>query len=422
MVEFYASAEVHLWGQLLGAVVEDSDGVITFEYNDEFRRGGLEVSPVHLPLRRSGPIQFPGLRKSAAFAGLPGLLADALPDRFGNAIIQRYFEQAGTPEQAFSPVQKLLYVGDRAMGALQFKIPLDRGPAVSEQESLEVSALVTQARRVISGNPVAAVQQIMQIGGSAGGARPKAVILWNRNSDRIRSSFADSEHGDEHWIIKFDGVGELDQPDPRPRSYNRVEYVYSQLARQCGIDMEETRLLEERRLGHFLTRRFDRADGHRLHMHSLGGMVHVDYNQPGLYSYEEFFRLMQELGLDFPQRVEGFRRCLFNIMARNQDDHVKNISFLMGPAGRWKLSPAYDLTFAAGQGFTRQHQMSFAGKRNHFDRADVLAIATKFGFKRQTPGIIERINESLDQWPQLANEAGVGQKRIEYIRKSFRRF
>ncbi len=416
----YALAEVRLWDRLIGAVVEDRNGQITFEYDTAFRRSGLEISPLHLPLSQTGPIQFPALRRLEAFEGLPGVLADALPDRFGNAIIQSYFSRRGEPERALSPVQKLLYIGNRAMGALEFRPALHLRERRAEQESLEIRSLVEQARRLIEGDTDQAVREIMRVGGSAGGARPKAVILWNREARRVRSAFAKPAAGDQHWLIKFDGVGELDQPDPAPQPYNRIEYVYSRMARHCGIQMPETFLLEERRLGHFMARRFDRVDGRRLHMHTLGGMTHTDFNHPGLFSYEGFFRAMQQLRLDFPDRLEGFRRALFNLMTVNQDDHVKNLSFLMDPHGRWRLAPAYDLTYAAGANFTRRHQMSFNGKQDGFDWRDVQQVADNYGFKRHAPAIADAIRDSLNRWPDWAAAAGVPQDRIGFIAARFR--
>ena len=237
-------AEVLLWGQTVGAVAESDDGRVTFEFAPEFRRSGLEISPVHLPLERRGPIEFPQLAGIEAFEGLPGVLADALPDRFGNAVIRRWFEQRGRPADALSPVQKLLYVGDRAMGALTFRPGQEVAPAA--EEALRLSELVRAARQVVEGSSEIAVPEIMRVAASAGGARAKAVVLWNRDANRIRSAFAAPEPGDEHWLIKFDGAGDIEDPQRAAQPYNRVEFAYHLLARRAGIQMSDCELLRDR--------------------------------------------------------------------------------------------------------------------------------------------------------------------------------
>jgi serine/threonine-protein kinase HipA len=406
VAETAALAEVWLWGRFVGAVAEDAAGVVTFEYDPAFARSGLEISPLKLPLSLAGPVTFPELARVEAFGGLPGVLADALPDRFGNAVIRAFFARRGTPAAALSPVQKLLYVGARAMGALEFRPPI-RLRTRAEETALEVAGLVRQARRIVEGQTRVAVPEIMRIGASAGGARPKALVLWNRAGGVIRSAFARPGAGDEHWIIKFDGVGELDAPDPEPRPWNRIEYAYSRMARAAGIVMPETRLLEERRLAHFMVRRFDRDGDDRLHLHSLGGMQHVDYDQPGAFSYEEFFRTILRLGLDYGVLEEAFRRMVFNIAAVNQDDHVKNIGFLMDAAGRWRLAPAYDLTFARGAGFTRRHQMTLAGKAAGHTAEDVLRAGAALGLRKGGAPVVRQVVEALATWDGFAREAGV---------------
>lgn len=421
MADIVALAEVWLWGRLAAAVAEDADGIVTFEYDPAFTASGLEISPVMLPLSARGPRQFPELRRVESFAGLPGVLADALPDRFGNAIIRRYFAERGTPEAAFSPVQKLLYLGERGLGALEFRPPLPLPRRRAEQEPLEVALLVEQARRVVEGSADVAVPEIMRLGASAGGAKPKAIVLWNPSGGELRSSFAKPREDDEHWIIKFDGVGELDAPDPEPRPYNRIEYAYSRMARAAGLELPETHLLKERRLAHFMSRRFDRQASRRLHLHSLGGMQHVDYDVPGLFSYEQYLRTVLALGLGYPQLEEAFRRAVFNIVAVNQDDHVKNFSFLMDEAGAWSLAPAYDVTYARGHGFTRHHQMTLAGRRDEFTAADLLRLGAEFGIKRDGRDVIARAVDALSSWEGEAKGAGVPAANIRQIAKEFRR-
>ncbi len=420
MAEPSCIAEVRLWDHTVGAVAELDDGRVIFEYDSDFRRTGLEISPIHLPLQRKGAVEFPELRRLPAFEGLPGVLADALPDRFGNAVIRRYFTDRGRPDDAMSPVQKLLYIGSRAMGALEFR-PAHRIPRnAREEEALEVSALVAAARRVVEGSTEIAVPEIIRLGSSAGGARAKAVILWNRKSNEVRSAFASPRPGDEEWLIKFDGVGELDVPDPEPRAYNRIEHAYSVLARKAGIEMAETHLLEERGLGHFMTRRFDRTAEGRLHIHTLGGMEHVDYNRPGLYACEQLLRLTLTLQLGYPALAQAFRRISFNILAVNQDDHVKNFGFVMDGNGKWSLSPAYDLTFARGGGYTRRHQISLGRKFDRFTAGDLLDLGRKFGIERDGREIVREVGDALSGWPAAASAAGVPEERIKAIGDSFR--
>ncbi|MFQ5705571.1 MAG: type II toxin-antitoxin system HipA family toxin [Gemmatimonadales bacterium] len=419
MAETAVWAEVRIWHLLVGAVAETEDGQVTFEYDPGFRRHVLELSPLMLPLSTEGPITFPELHRLEAFQGLPGVLADALPDRFGNAVIKKYFSDRGRPDDAMRPVQKLLYIGERAMGALEFHPPT-KIRRVAERESLEIAELVEQARVVIEGRPEVGIPEMMRVGASAGGARAKALILWNRAAEEVRSGFALPREGDEHWMIKFDGVGELGEPDSTPKPFNRIEFVYSRLARDAGITMPETRLLEEHGRGHLLVKRFDRSETERLHLHSLGGLHHIDYNSPGLFSYEQFLRTILALGLDYRAMEQAYRRAVFNIVAVNQDDHVKNISFLMDRRGTWQFSPAYDLTFARGTGYTRHHQMTLNGKRDDFTREDLLELGGAFGIKRDGKDVIDEVVEAMSGWEEYAREARVPAASIRSIGEQFR--
>jgi len=419
MAEVAVAAEVWIWKHFVGAVAETGDGQITFEYDPAFARTGLEISPLMLPWSKQGPLTFPELQRLEAFAGLPGVLADALPDRFGNAVIRKYFTDRGRPDDAMRPVQKLLYVGKRAMGALEFRPPV-RVERSAERESLEIAALVEQARVVIEGRPDVAIPEIMRVGASAGGARPKALVLWNRTTNKIRSGFAKPQAGDEYWIMKFDGVGELEAPDPTPKPFNRIEYAYSRLARDAGMDMPDTALLEERQSGHLMVRRFDRIGNTRLHLHSLGGLHHVDYNNPGQFSYEQFLRTILQFELGYPALEEGFRRGVFNVVGVNQDDHVKNISFLMDQKGVWRLAPAYDLTYARGAGFTRVHQMTLNNKVDGFTRKDLLTIGASMGIKRDGADIIDSVVAAMGNWEKYARAAKVPADQIALIKSQHR--
>ena len=415
-------AEVWLWDRLVGAVAEEENGRVTFEYSEEFATGRLAISPFTLPLSLRGPVTFPELSRVEAFQGLPGVLADSLPDRFGNAVIARYFAARGTPEHALSPVQKLLYMGTRSLGALEFQPAVRFRDRKAEQEPLEIARLVAEARKLIEGRPDVAIPEIMRLGASAGGARPKAIILWNRRSNTVRSGIAAAGPGDEPWILKFDGVGELGAPDETPKPYNRIEYAYSVMARAAGVEVPETRLVEERGLAHFMTRRFDRVEDRKIHLHSLGGMRHVDYNQPGGFSYEEYLRTVQGLGMGYPAVEEAFRRAAFNLATVNQDDHVKNFAFLMDPDGAWRLAPAFDLTYARGLGYTRAHQMTLGGKTGRFVRDDLLELGRTMGIKRRGAPVLDQISEALGGWEGFAEEAGVHPNRVRFIASEFRRF
>lgn len=411
-------ANVHLWGHLVGHVLEYTNGRIGFNYSPEYLENGRELSPRYLPLR-SGTFEFPELRNSESFHGLPGVLADSLPDAFGNKIIESYFESKGQKDKALSPVQRLLYIGKRAMGALEYTPELRRR-TTPESEALEIKSLVESARRLIEGDTSDAVKEIMQVGGSAGGARAKALILWDRKEKRVRSGFASPEAGEEHWLIKFDGVGSANVLDMQAKPFNRIEYTYALLARQVGIDISEVAYLEDDGLFHFMAKRFDRVGSQKIHMHSLGGMVHVDYNRPQSFSYENWFRLILELRMGQQTLEQAFKRMVFNIVGRNQDDHVKNISFLLDSMdAEWRLAPAYDLTFAAGAGYTARHQMTLRGQSDDFTREQLLKSGRDFGV-RHAGQIIDQIVGAFAGWAALAEQHGVERKMILDVSKKQR--
>jgi len=426
----YATARVYMWDRFVGVIAESDTGEIIFEYDRVFRGSGLEISPLQLPLERDGPMQFPELRKSSAFLGLPGVFADALPDAFGNAIIRRYFEEKGRASAALSPVQRLLYVGGRALGALEFRPVIERNPGT--EEVLDVCVLVDQARRVIEGDTSTAIPEIMQVGSTVGGARAKALILWNRETDVVRSGYAKAGRGEEPWIIKFDGVnresgGQEMHADRRPGPWGRIEYVYARMARDAGIAMSDTHLMIDGELGHFMTRRFDRVaaaggDFARIHMHSLGGALHLDHNDQYTFSYEGYFDTIRALGLGQDAVNEAFRRMVFSVATINFDDHLKNFSFLMNPDGTWRLSPAYDVAYAENNAWTRQHQMSINGKFSGITRHDVTTVAQRYDAPADGRMIIDAVSASLDAWPRYSAEAGVPEQFRTYLEGRFERF
>lgn len=415
-----ATAHVHLWGHLVGQVLQYDNGRIGFSYDKTYRENGRAISPLRLPLD-SGIFEFPELRRSESFHGLPGALADSLPDTFGNKIIQNYFETRGERDKALNPVQRLLYIGRRAMGALEYTPAIQR-KTKEEERALEIQALVESARRLIEGDATDAVQEIMRVGASAGGARAKALILWDREQKRVRSGFATPKTGEEAWLIKFDGVGSANALDMHAKPFNRIEYTYALLAKQLDIDMSEVSYLEDNGLFHFMTKRFDRFGTDKIHMHSLGGMTHVDFNNPQAYSYEAWFRLMLELKLGHQAMEQGFKRMVFNIVGRNQDDHVKNISFLLDSmTGEWRLAPAYDLTFAAGAGYTAQHQMTLGGLADGFTRQLLVETGEKFSIRH--PGaVVDEVVGAFRGWTALAVQYGVPQSQIGEVEKKLRLF
>lgn len=411
----------------MGAVSEDGLGNIAFEYTNEFRESGLEISPIHLPLTLRGPVSFPQLNRIPSFAGLPGVLADCLPDAFGNTVIRRFFEQQGRPEVAMSPVQKLLYIGNRAMGALEFSPPIDIGATQGGDEALQIARLVQEARRVIEGDPSVAIPEMMLVGASAGGARAKALILFNPTTREVRSAFAPAVPGDEHWLVKFDGVttgggGHETEKSFRPGPFGRIEYVYSLMARAARIDMEPTQLLTENGRAHFMTKRFDRVNGERLHMHTLGGVQHADYNVRQSLSYEDYFRTVRRLGMGQPAVDQAFRRMVFNLTARNQDDHVKNVAFLMNQQGTWALAPAFDLTWAYGGQWAQTHQMTANGKDDGFTRADILAVGRAFDIPKDGADIIDEVQSATGLWRSEAEAVELESAWISQIESQFRRF
>ncbi len=413
-------AEVIMWGRVIGAVsLVDGAEYAAFQYTPEFAASGIEVSPITMPLSNQVYV-FPQLSR-VTFHGLPGLLADALPDKFGNALINAWLATQGRTAEDFNAVERLCYVGSRGMGALEFA-PLS-GPTVRIDHKIEVDALVQLASDVLnrrshlhtsleSAHRADAMKDILHVGTSAGGARAKAVIAWNRATNEVRSGQVDAGEGFEYWLLKFDGVaGNSDKESADPRGYGAVEYAYALMAQAAGINISECRLLEENGRRHFMTKRFDRADnGAKLHAQTLGALAHFDYNNPGAYAYEQALLIIRQLGLPMATVEQQFRRMAFNIIARNQDDHVKNIGFVMNQQGAWSLSPAYDITYSYNPegAWTGQHQMSLNGKRDGFTMDDFRACAKSAVMKRgRAETIVKEVTEVVANWREYANKAGV---------------
>ncbi len=418
------SADVLLWGSAVGAVYWDAElSLGFFEYAPTFLPAPVEIAPLMMP-RSSGVFSFPELPRTT-FKGLPGLLADSLPDKFGNAVIDRWLAERGRQAETFSPVERLCYIGSRGMGALEFRPAIhDR---VESSNLLDIAELVDLANRVLSERAgltarlrddegKSELDAILSVGTSAGGARAKAVVAWNRDTGDLRSGQTQAPAGFEYWILKFDGVtGNADKELGDPKGFGRLEYAYHLMARAALIDMSESRLLEEGGRAHFMTKRFDRTDsGGKLHMQTLCALAHYDFNLAGAYGYEQAFMTIKRLRMDSLAEKSAldqlFRRMVFNLMARNQDDHTKNIAFLMDRSGAWRLAPAYDLTFAynpAGA-WTSSHQMSVNGKREGFTPEDLLSAAVAADLRLpRAKAIIAEVASAVRSWPRLAEEAGV---------------
>jgi serine/threonine-protein kinase HipA len=425
-------AEVWLWGNRVGAVALDELGVGVFEYDAAFLKLGLDVAPLMMPLEeaRRGHVlySFPGLNRET-FKQLPGLLADSLPDKFGQAIVNAWLARQGRSPDDFSIIERLCYTGSRAMGALEFKPAiqhLDQPVAVEIGEMITLIQDVMNRRNALDarftgdeqGNQQALLD-ILRIGTSAGGARAKAVIAYNEKTGEVLSGQADAPEGFEHWILKFDGVSDIEFG--KTSDFGRIEYAYYRMALAAGIEMSESRLLEENGRAHFMTRRFDRVAGKKLHMQSLCALQHYDFNLAGAYGYEQALMTMRRMKLSRQEQLQQYRRMVFNVIARNQDDHTKNIAYLMNQSGGWSLAPAFDMThsYKPGEGWTQTHQMSINGKRDHFTRQDLVTVAETNDLKKAGE-VIQDVLEAVEKWPTFAGEAGVGKNKIAAISKDHR--
>jgi serine/threonine-protein kinase HipA len=426
-------AEVTLWGTRVAAVsIDAGERYATFQYDPAFVRSGIEIAPTRMPLREQ-PYRFPGLPEDA-FGGLPGLLADSLPDRWGTALVNAWLASQGRDESSFDVVERLCYVGTRGAGALEFQPAHE--PAAPPGAELQVEALVRLASEVLADREAfvtelrqepdeETMKAILAVGSSAGGARPKAFIAYSDVTHQMRSGQVDAGEGFRQWVLKFDGVRKAgDHGLTDPQGWGAVEFAYSKLARAAGIEMTDCRLLEEHGRRHFMTRRFDRPDGGgKLHVQTVGALEHISYNEPGSYSYEQLVLLIRRLGLGTPVVQQQFRRMIFNVVARNQDDHVKNIAFLMDRDGGWRLAPAYDViwAFSPGNRWLDTHQMTINGKRDAFTVADLRAVAELAGLpRRRAESILAEITDVVAGWPSVAEKAGVDEQLAERIADSHR--
>ncbi len=415
-------AEVKIWGELVGAVAwEEKSGYANFEYAPAFKKLNWELSPFTMPVNSAKRIfNFPELRKSRNsetdnFKGLPGLLADALPDRYGNQLINLWLAQQGKLPDSINPVEMLCFMGKRGMGALEF-IPATlqetkRSFAIELDGLVDIAQRMLQKRESFTTNlqvdEEKAVIEILQIGTSAGGARPKAVIAYNEKTGEVRSGQTDAPKGFEHWLIKLDGVSDVQLGESK--GYGRVEMAYYNMAKSCGIEMMPSKLLEENGRAHFMTQRFDRENGDiKHHVQTFCAMKHFDFNQVNSFSYEQLFQTMRELKLTYQDMEQMFRRMVFNVLARNCDDHTKNFSFRLKKDANWELAPAYDICHAyrPGSEWVSQHALSINGKRKDITKSDLMVIGDTIKSKKAAI-IIEEITATVSLWKKFANEVQV---------------
>ncbi len=418
------TAEVYLWGTRIGIIHQErSKAYATFEYDTDFIESGIEVSPIRMPLGKN-IFEFPNLT-GEPFFGMPGLVADSLPDRFGNAVIEQWLASLGKSISDFSAIDRICYTGKRGMGALEY-VPASKDIG-NIDELINVREMVKFASEILKGRESGSVKadesltysQLVQVGSSAGGARAKALIAWNEQTNEVRSGQMQLDSGYDYWLMKFDNVskngdhGLEDKPE-----YTLIEYAYYFMAKKCNITMSECRIFDSEGDHHFMTKRFDRENGRKLHMQSLGALAHISYQNPGACGYELVAMYMKELGISYKEIEQFYRRMVFNCLAVNQDDHVKNISFLMDRSGKWTLSPAYDITFSYNptNKWLRAHQMTVNGKTTEIGLADLLTAGAKMGIKeRRCKDIINDISISTSNFAMFAEQAGIRENTASYI-------
>jgi len=401
-------------------------------YTSDYLKSGHELSPIHLKRRRA-PYQFNNL--DASFTGLPGMLADCLPDTYGNALIDAWLRSQNRDPASFTPVERLCYMGARAMGALEFRPSMRTKPKgaqkVKVERLIELASQALQAKQNLDGKleDEADLEAIIQVGTSAGGARAKAVIAWHPETNEVRSGQSDAPAGFEHWLLKLDGVDASFEGIKDPKGYGRIEYAYSLMAHDADIHMAPCRLLEEGTRAHFMTQRFDRIGAtEKLHYASLFGINHMAYAAPGSHnhSYEDYFHVIDQLNIKIAAKREAFARMCFNVLAFNKDDHVKNFGFLMSHDGTWDISPAFDLSYAHNTAFgawTRSQQMSVNGKREAITTDDLIACGRNcnVGTLPKLKSILNQVSEAIVQWPTHAESAGVPPQRIDAIQAVLKR-
>lgn len=424
------TVRINLWGTPIGYLHQEDNGLVGFQYNKDFLSSGIELSPIKMPLSNL-TYSFPTLSEET-FHGLPGMVADSLPDKFGNMVMRRYLDSQGRTEDSLSVIEKLCYTGKRGMGALEYEPAQELGFI---NESVDLGALTKLASEILSEKEHFRIQkddhlmaQLMESGSSVGGARAKTLIAWNQETNDIRSGQIHAGTGYTYWLLKFDNIQNNKDKDATadPGGYTRVEYAYYLMALASGITMSECKLYEENGSAHFMTKRFDRIGEkcEKLHMQSLCALAHMDFCMPRFYSYEEAFAIMRQLRLPYKDFLQLYTRMVFNDVARNYDDHTKNISFLMNKQGVWSLAPAYDVTFSYKKvsNWVRAHQMLINGKAEEITQEDLLQVASIAGIKKSDAiEQIERVWDAVGKWRDFAQQAGLPESRYESIQKMIAR-
>ncbi|MCX6180990.1 MAG: type II toxin-antitoxin system HipA family toxin [Bacteroidetes bacterium] len=424
------TAKVKIWNQYVGAILWDENKEFgVFEFEPSFIKNELDIAPIIMPLseikRGNSLFEFPRLNKET-FNGLPGLLSDSLPDKYGTTLINAWLASQGRAAQSMNPVERLCYIGKRGMGALEFEpsTQKDKETAVPVEikNLVEIAQQILGQRKTFTTNIKEDVRKgledIIRVGSSAGGARAKAIVAYNESNGEVRSGQVAAPKGFDHWLIKFDGVNNKALGDPA--GYGRIELAYYKMALECGIEINESRLLEENGRAHFMTRRFDRIRGkEKLHVQTLCAIQHFDFSQVGAYAYEQVFQTIRFLRLPANAITQMYKRMVFNVIARNLDDHTKNISFLMDKNGTWNLAPAYDLTYSYNPEsiWVSQHNLSINGKTKNIAKEDLLKVGKEMNVK-QAKAIIEKTQDVVKKWPSFAEEAGVQQQQIKVIGKT----
>lgn len=424
--------EVKLWGTTIGALSQENDNFASFEYNPDFVRSGIEPAPITMPVRVGVIYRFPNL-SSATFHNLPGLFVDSIPDKFGNKIIDQWLTQNGREPGSFSALERLCYTGSRGMGALEFYPAIH--PNFIESEPLEIERLRALAANILDQRKKIKVklrekeifEQIIKVGTSAGGARAKVLIAYNEATNTVLSGQVRAPEGFGYWLLKFDDIeNNRDKENADPAGFGALEYTYSEIAKEAGIEMTECQLLTDGNHRHFMTRRFDRTEnGNKLHYQSLTAIAHYDFNIAGAYSYEQAFAIAKRIGLTMTDIEQMYRRAVFNICARNQDDHTKNIGFLMDKCGHWKLAPAFDITYAYNPNgrWTGTHQMTFNGKRENFTLEDFKTVAKNAGLVQgRYKRILEQVQDSLATFKKRAKVNDVPKNLIQEVEKNLLKF
>ena len=423
------TVKVKLWGTTIGYLHKQDNGLIGFQYDKDFIPSGIEVSPIRMPLSDT-TYSFPTLPEET-FSGLPGMIADSLPDKFGNIVIKNYLENQGRNEDSLTVLEKLCYTGKRGMGALEYEPSID---IVNINDEIDIDALTKLSSDILSRREHIKIKydenmiaQLMQGSSSVGGARAKTLIAWDPSTNIIRSGQINAGKGYEYWLLKFDDISNNRDKDSAPddKEYTKIEYAYYLMTKNAGIKMSECRLFEENGRSHFMTKRFDRKGdwGEKLHMQSLCAVAHMDFNSPRVYSYDDAFNVMKQLKLPHTDFIQLYKRMIFNECAKNYDDHTKNIAFLMDKKGVWRLSPAYDITFSyrPDSSWVNAHQMLINGKAEDITLADVLNVAEKAGIKKsEADKCIKQVTASVSKWDEFANAANLSKTNANRIKTFLR--